>query len=37
MSKIRPEGMEIEAAARRIDWIAAAGVVLGGDGGGVEG
>ena len=29
MSNIRPEGLGVEAAARRIDWIAAAGVARG--------
>ncbi|MDH4325989.1 MAG: ethanolamine ammonia-lyase light chain EutC, partial [Betaproteobacteria bacterium] len=29
VSNIRPEGLGIEAAARRIDWIAAAGVARG--------
>jgi hypothetical protein len=29
VSNIRPEGLGCEAAARRIDWIAAAGVARG--------
>jgi len=29
VSNIRPEGLGVEAAARRIDWIAAAGVARG--------
>src|SRR3970040_550264 len=37
VSNIRPEGLEYEAAARRIDWIAAAGVARGVAGGGLEG
>jgi len=37
VSNIRPKGPGYEAAARRIDWIAAVGVARGGDGGGVGG
>jgi len=36
VSNIRPEGLRVEAAARRIDWIAAAGVARGVTGVGVK-
>ena len=29
VSNIRPEGLAVEAAARRIDWLAAAGLARG--------
>lgn len=36
VSNIRPEGLGYEAAARRIDWIAAAGVGLKDESAGLE-